>query len=330
VDAGFDDSNAWSQADRRSRLTVMDRDLVYPDRLLRRMFDVLDEARRDNTDDVPPRAVIRGLARLVPGLECSFVELDWPTRRELIGQGTYEDEYGVGFDPGTACGIDDPTFWRLVRQMPTCRYLRATGRMDVVQISDFITTRQLHKLEIYQQWLRLEGTEHGITLPLPAPPGRTRSFGLSRGPGSGFTETERMMLTLLQPHLYQTYQSAARRRRLTVQLTARQLDVLRCVALGMSNDQIARRLVIAPGTVTKHLENVYARLGVTSRTAAVARVFNDPDTEPTSVAPRPSPVDYKPLSGENHAPPSHQPSLSLDGPDARKLSPHKGGQTRIG
>jgi hypothetical protein len=67
MSAGFDDRNGWSQQDRRSRLRVMDRDTVFPDRLLRRMLDVLDEARRDDTDDVLPRSVIRGLARLVPG-----------------------------------------------------------------------------------------------------------------------------------------------------------------------------------------------------------------------------------------------------------------------
>jgi DNA-binding NarL/FixJ family response regulator len=83
-----------------------------------------------------------------------------------------------------------------------------------------------------------------------------------------------MIATLLQPHVYQIYKDAARRRT-PVQLTGRQLDVLRCVALGMSNDQIAAQLVIAAGTVTKHLENAYARLGVTSRTAALARVFGD-------------------------------------------------------
>jgi len=86
---------------------------------------------------------------------------------------------------------------------------------------------------------------------------------------------KRQLLTLLQPHLYQLYQHAADRRNPRVRPTERQLEVLRCVALGMTNDETARQLSISPGTVSKHLENAYARLGVTSRTAAVARVFGN-------------------------------------------------------
>jgi len=55
-----------------------------------------------------------------------------------------------------------------------------------------------------------------------------------------------------------------------VPLTAREWDVMRCVAAGKSNAEIARLLWIAPTTVRKHLENIYNKLGVRSRTAAVA------------------------------------------------------------
>jgi DNA-binding CsgD family transcriptional regulator len=56
----------------------------------------------------------------------------------------------------------------------------------------------------------------------------------------------------------------------TVALTPRELDVMRCVAAGKSNPEIARTLWVAPGTVRKHLDNVYEKLGVRSRTAALA------------------------------------------------------------
>ena len=55
-------------------------------------------------------------------------------------------------------------------------------------------------------------------------------------------------------------------------LTAREADVLALVAEGLSNRQIAERLVVSEHTVHRHLANVYARLGVSSRAAAVARV----------------------------------------------------------
>jgi DNA-binding CsgD family transcriptional regulator len=55
------------------------------------------------------------------------------------------------------------------------------------------------------------------------------------------------------------------------QLTVRECDVLSWVARGKTNAEIAELLRLAPSTVRKHLENVYAKLGVSTRTAAVAQ-----------------------------------------------------------
>jgi len=55
-------------------------------------------------------------------------------------------------------------------------------------------------------------------------------------------------------------------------LTTREAEVLELVAVGLSNAAIAERLWISPTTVKKHLENIYAKLGVTNRTAAVMRM----------------------------------------------------------
>jgi DNA-binding CsgD family transcriptional regulator len=54
-------------------------------------------------------------------------------------------------------------------------------------------------------------------------------------------------------------------------LTDREREVLMLVREGKTNSQIARELWIAHGTVRKHLEHIYRKLGVQSRTAALAR-----------------------------------------------------------
>ncbi len=52
-------------------------------------------------------------------------------------------------------------------------------------------------------------------------------------------------------------------------LTAREVEVLRLVAMGLSDAQVAEKLVISRRTVHSHLSSIYGKLGVTSRTAAV-------------------------------------------------------------
>jgi DNA-binding NarL/FixJ family response regulator len=101
---------------------------------------------------------------------------------------------------------------------------------------------------------------------------------LFRTDGPGFSERERLLLQLLRPHLVDIRRDLERRRAGIPDLTSRQWELLRLVAAGHSNTQIARRLFVAEGTVRKHLENIYERLGVNSRTAAVATAFPVADT----------------------------------------------------
>jgi DNA-binding NarL/FixJ family response regulator len=111
--------------------------------------------------------------------------------------------------------------------------------------------------------------------PQTAGPKRHVRLCLSRGPGLDFSERDRAVLTLLRPHLYQAFLDAERRRNPVPRLTPRQWELLCLVAAGHTNAQIARRLGISQGTVGTHLENIYERLHVSSRTAAVTRAFPD-------------------------------------------------------
>ena len=53
-----------------------------------------------------------------------------------------------------------------------------------------------------------------------------------------------------------------------VDLTTREVEVLRLVARGLTNEQVAEQLAISPRTVNSHLISIYGKIGVSSRSAA--------------------------------------------------------------
>ena len=78
-------------------------------------------------------------------------------------------------------------------------------------------------------------------------------------------ESERASVSLLsQPPGRPTSQS------LVEPLSARELEVLRLIASGKSNAEVARTLVIALSTVKTHTNSIFSKLQVTSRTQAIA------------------------------------------------------------
>jgi ATP/maltotriose-dependent transcriptional regulator MalT len=56
-------------------------------------------------------------------------------------------------------------------------------------------------------------------------------------------------------------------------LTEREIEVLRLVAGGASNRAIAEQLVVSEHTVRRHLQNIFAKLGVSSRSGATAFAY---------------------------------------------------------
>jgi HD-GYP domain-containing protein (c-di-GMP phosphodiesterase class II) len=64
------------------------------------------------------------------------------------------------------------------------------------------------------------------------------------------------------------YRSKPVRRARPAGLTEREVEVLRLISLGHSNQAVARELTVSPKTVGRHVENIYGKIGVSSRAAA--------------------------------------------------------------
>jgi DNA-binding NarL/FixJ family response regulator len=129
---------------------------------------------------------------------------------------------------------------------------------------------------MYRDYFATEGLSHTLMACVPLDQGRSLRLIYFRGTGDAlFTERDRDLLLLVRPHLFEAYLGVQRRRRGVPELTPRQWQLMRLVDSGLGNRQIARRLGVSENTVRKHLENIYGRLGVTSRTAALAAAFPD-------------------------------------------------------
>jgi DNA-binding CsgD family transcriptional regulator len=241
-------------------MTISERDLRT---MLRLVSDPGDE---DPTEPLP-WSLLTGLKQLIPCDTAQILQLDSQSREALVDQEVSDSPFELESPNST------PVLWEHYWSSPQCCYPDVSGDLvTVTTTSDFYTDRQLHASPMYIEYLRPLDGERQMTLCLPSRPGRVLRLLFSRGPGSDFSDRDRGLLTLLRPHLDAIYQSRRRSRQPT-RLTPRQRELLRLVALGYTNHQIARRLSVTEATVRKHLEHIFERLQVTSRTAAVTQAF---------------------------------------------------------
>ncbi len=158
---------------------------------------------------------------------------------------------------------------RLWHQDPiTCRvYGHAREPMA---ISDRASMSAFRSLEFFEDVYRPFGTADSVRLFLPAPNAMSRFFFFDQQHW-GLKQRERDLLVLLRPHL------ALWRRRWSAptlpamsELTTREREVLQAVATGSSNREVADQLWISPHTVRTHLQHIFEKLAVRTRTEAVA------------------------------------------------------------
>jgi DNA-binding CsgD family transcriptional regulator len=252
-------------------------ELLPGDRDLRAMAGFVSRERPDLPEDGLPLSLLGDLMGHIPCDFVGFQGYDTGNQSYWFSEGVWDDgsaEDSTGDEP-----LHEP-FWANYWACEPCSYPDVTGDLRPVHtIGDFYSARQWHSTGMFCDVMRPQGFEHMLKVALPEPPGSDASPGRSarlfllRGPGPDFTERDRAVLTLLRPHLHQAYLDADRRRRPVPDLTPRQWELLRLMAAGRTNIQMARQLGLSEGTVRTHLENIYSRLDVQNRTAAVMRAF---------------------------------------------------------
>jgi DNA-binding CsgD family transcriptional regulator len=242
----------------------MEKPVALSESDLRALLAIVSDHRGEDPGDGLPMSMLWHLMTQVPSDCVSFFGLDSREREIWFGQDV----------PGDAGGDDLDAFWEHYWDCRPCSYPDQSGDVrSVTQNSDFYSAREWHATGMYSDYFRPVGFEHELMLCLPGAPGRTVRLMFFRGRGRDFSERDRALLALLRPHLLEAYADAELHRRSVPALTPRQWDLLRLVAAGCTNSQIARRRGLSEATVRKHLENIYSRLQVSSRTAAVTRAF---------------------------------------------------------
>ena len=166
----------------------------------------------------------------------------------------------------------DARYWTLREQFLPNSYSARTGDLaSVIRWSDFYTSSELKNAPFYAEYLDARPTRQ-VRHVRPAPD-RSRAgpdASCSRRSNRDFSERDRLVLQLLRPHLHEVYLDAERRRHGIPHLSRREREVLQLAAQGYSNADIARILFISPATVAKHMEHIFDRTGVRTRSAAAA------------------------------------------------------------
>lgn len=239
-----------------------------------------------------PRRALRALRELVPCEMAAFeLRLDTGDKRAVGVSEPFEVH-------------DDPHFAAFEKHMlddPLVAMAHETGRIPIVAVSDLVSRRDYEGTGVYDEYFRHYGVRDRLAFSLGGGGPVMMGVALNRT-RRGFSDRDRRVLAVVKPHLIQAWHSAQAVGRLRRELgergivtpapqpleprelagdmrgawaraaglTPREAAVLAQVALGLTNKQVGRELGISSRTVTKHLENAFPKLGVTTRGAAVA------------------------------------------------------------
>ena len=168
-----------------------------------------------------------------------------------------------------------PAFWQTLAEFSTWVLRDRLGRSSpgVKAVSEVLSRSQRRRNPFFRAVSAPLEVEDEMKIWLPAPEGEARLFFFCRDRHrKDFSEREYVLARLLAPQFAEHRRHWETRRR-TGGLSGRELEVLGLVGRGLTNREIAAELVIAPGTVRKHLDHIYGKLGVHTRTAAAMSIL---------------------------------------------------------
>jgi DNA-binding CsgD family transcriptional regulator len=175
-------------------------------------------------------------------------------------------------------------FDRYFYQHPLVRDHGRNANAVTRRIDDLVASAEFHRTPLYNDYYRAIRIEHVMAVPIHVDGRFLVSFVFNRS-GSAFTDRDRDLVEVMRPHLANLYRlgvaiektralpADAPFDRAAAPLTAREREVLDWVAAGKTNRDVAAILGASPRTVEKHLERIYEKLGVETRTAAVMRAI---------------------------------------------------------
>lgn len=174
-------------------------------------------------------------------------------------------------------GDDRASFNRFFNAHPLVLYHSSTPGGGASRISDLPAGSGFRESALYNEYYRRIRIDHVIAVPLMVEHGCLVSFVLNRSK-QDFSDRERGFLDLIREPLSALYRNLFARERgrsgiAQLPITLREQDVMTWVAAGKTDREIASILEMSTRTVQKHLQHVYEKLGVETRTAAVMRAM---------------------------------------------------------
>ena len=244
---------------------------------VRALRSVVEFCRHDSHEAAVPWSALYLIREMLHADWVEFAGLD-PTATtafvcQEIGDGGKEEGFGLEADK-----THDRPFWWYFWETECVAHRGRTDDSDTTSPKDFYAGLGWRSLPMYADLAdHPAGIDRYLVAVTSDGPGRTLRILCKRGHGRAFGEREKFLLTLVSPHVVESYRrSQATRSGTASTLTPRQRQLLHLVSEGWTNAQIARRTNLSEATVRTHLANIYSRLGVRSRTEAVARGLGSP------------------------------------------------------